>query len=112
MITREKLFNSKEPEHAVIIIFQYGKTDLQPIHDLEYELQQTINEASVGRLDGIDIAEGGDDGYIYMYGPDAEQLFGAVNNTLESSGLMKGATARLRYGPPEVGVKSKEVKIG
>ena len=115
MVTIKKIVGGrkpKKPDHAVIILFQYGKSDLQPILDFKDKLEQTINEARVGRLDGIDIAEGGDDGYIYMYGPDAEQLFGAVNNTLESSGLMKGATARLRYGPPEVGVKSKEVKIG
>ena len=102
----------KKPDHAVIILFQYEKSDLQPILDLEDKLEQTIKNTGVGRLDGIDIAEGGGDGYLYMYGPDADRLFRAVRYIFESSDLMKGATARLRYGPPEVGIKAKEVKIG
>jgi hypothetical protein len=102
----------KKPDHAVIILFQYGKSDLQPILDFKDKLERTINEARVGRLDGIDIAEGGGDGYLYMYGPDADRLFSVIRHILESSAFMNGATIRLRYGPPEVGVKEKEVKIG
>lgn len=55
----------KDPEHAVIVLFQYGKTDLQPISNLESELEQAINKARVGKFDSIDIAADGD-GYLYM----------------------------------------------
>ena len=115
MVTSKKYAGGrkpKKPDHAVTILFQYGKSDLQPILDLEDKLEQAINEARAGRLDGIDIAEDGSDGYLYTYGPDADRLFSAVRHILESSDLMKGATARLRYGPPDVGVKEREVKIG
>jgi hypothetical protein len=115
MVTLKKFVGGRKhrkPDHAVIILFQYGKSDLQPISDLEDVLEQAISRARVGKLDGCDITAGGSDGYLYMYGPDADRLFNAVRHILESSGLMKGATARLRYGPPDVGVKAKEIKIG
>ena len=113
-----KLFGKKEPEspnepeHAVIVHFQYGKTDLQPIFDLEERLEAAINDAGAGELDGNEMAEDGSDGYLYMYGPDADRLFETIRPVLEVSDLMKGASAKLRYGPPAAGVKEIEKKIG
>jgi len=104
--------DQNEPEHAVIVHFKYGKTDLQPIFELEDELAQAINSAGIGEFDGNDIATDGSDGYLYMYGQDADQLYQAVHHILESSNFMKGAVAKLRYGPPEDGVEEKQVKIG
>ncbi len=108
-----ELEGQNEPEHAVIVHFQYGKgkTDLQPIFDLEDELEQAINNAGVGEFDGNDIAADGSDGYLYMYGPDADQLFLSVHHVLESSDFIKGAIVKLRYGPPEDGVEEKQFKI-
>lgn len=114
----DKLFGDKkpevqpEPEHAVIVHFQYDKTDLQPIFDLEDELEQAIVKAGVGEFDGNEIAADGSDGYLYMYGPDADRLFAAVKHVLEASDLIHGATVMLRYGPPEDGVEEKELQIG
>jgi hypothetical protein len=47
-----------------------------------------------------------------MYGPDADRLFEAVRPVLESAGFMRGARVRLRYGPPEDGVREREVVLG
>lgn len=100
------------PEHAVIVHFSYGKTDLQPIFDLEDELEAAINNAGVGEFDGNDIAQDGSDGSLYMYGPDADRLFESVRPVLESSNFIQGAIVTIRYGPPQDGVEEKEVKIG
>ncbi len=113
-----RLFGKKGPErqeapqHAVVVHFQYGRTDLQPIFALEDRLQAAINAAGTGEFDGNDLAEDGSDGYLYMYGPDADALFGTIRPILEASDFMSGASVRLRYGPPEVGVKETEKRIG
>jgi hypothetical protein len=102
----------KDPEHDVIVHFHYGSTDLQPIFDLENQLETVINEANAGEFDGNEIAADGSDGFLYMYGPDAERLFAAVRPVLESAEFMIGAVATLRFGPPADGVKERQEKIG
>ena len=102
----------KEPEHAVIVHFQYGKTDLQPLFDLEERLEAVINDDGVGELDGNMVAQDGSDAYLYMYGPDADRLFETIRPVLEASDFMNGASVKLQYGPPEDGVKEMEKKIG
>jgi hypothetical protein len=100
------------PEHAVIIHFRYGSTNLQPIFDLEDELERAINAAQVGQFDGNEVAVDGSDGSLYMYGPDADRLFATVKPILETRQFMHGATATLRYGPPKDGIRAIEVKLG
>jgi hypothetical protein len=97
-----------EPEHAVIIHFKYGSTDLQPIFDLEDELEKAITAANAGEFDGNEVATDGSDGFLYMYGPNADALYEAILPVLQISGFMNGATAKLRYGPPEDGIKEIE----
>jgi hypothetical protein len=52
------------------------------------------------------------DGSIYMYGPNAEELFKAVKPTLESTDFMKGAIAVLRFGPVHNNSSEIEIEIG
>jgi len=47
-----------------------------------------------------------------MYGPDAGRLFAAVRATLEGTDFMRGARVKLRYGPPEDGIKEEEIDLG
>ena len=102
----------KEPEHAVIIHFMYGSTDLQSIFALEEKLEEAINSANAGEYDGNEVAVSGEDGYLYMYGPDADRLYEVVQPVLASAEFMNGAKATLRYGPPEDGVPETEKTIG
>ncbi len=104
--------NGKEPEHAVIVYFDYKKISLDPLHELERKLEKVITEKKVGAYDGHEIREDYNDGILYMYGPNAEALFKAVKQTLEATDFMFGATANLRFGPPGDGVKEIEVQIG
>jgi hypothetical protein len=101
----------KEPDHAVIVHFRYAQADLQPLFNLEDQLQAAIAKAGVGEFDGNEIAVDGGDGFLYMYGPDADKLFAVVKPILTSVGFMAGATVKLRYGPDRDDVLETEVEI-
>jgi hypothetical protein len=100
-----------QPEHAVIITFHYGTTDLAPLFEIEDKLRTAIDGAGLGEYDGHEVATDGSDGTLYMYGPSADALFEAALPVLETAPFMQGATAKLRYGPPEAGVKQIERRI-
>ncbi len=84
--------------HAMIVNFDYGSTELAPLHALEDELEQVIKEADVGVFDGHEIALDGSDGFYYMYGPDADRLAEVALPVLRQSEFCKGARITLRFG--------------
>jgi hypothetical protein len=98
-------------EQAVIVHFQYGSTDLQRLYALEERLEKAIAAAKVGDLDGDEVATDGSDGFLYLYGPDADRLFDVVMTVLRSADFMKDATVKRRYGPPENGVREVTVTV-
>jgi len=100
------------PEHAVIVAFDYGSTDPQPVFDLSSRLEEAIAAAGVGEFDGNELAADGSDGSLYMYGPDADRLFAAVRPLLEAAAFMRGARVKLRYGPAGSGAEEKTVVLG
>lgn len=98
-------------EEAVIVHFSYGSKDLTQIFVLEDKLEKVISDANVGEYDGNEIATDGSDGYLYMYGPDADKLFETIRPVLESARFMRGAEIRKRYGPPKEGVRESVIKF-
>src|SRR5688572_26472625 len=96
-------------EHAVIVRFRYGSTDLTPLFELEDQLTAAIESAGVGEFDGNEVAQDGSDGSLYMYGPDADRLFEAVRPVPEAVTCITDVVATIRYGPPEDGVREREV---
>jgi len=88
-------------DHAVIIHFHHGIDELEAVHALENQLDTLLEESRVGRVDGHEVAMDDSDGFLYLYGPNAETLFKTVLPVLQRSSLMTGATAYLRFGPPE-----------
>lgn len=92
------------PEHAVLVYFDYGSTDLSALFEVERTLERVIADAQAGELDGNEIATDGSDGTLFMYGPDADALFAVIRPTLEAAPFMRGARVLLRYGPPSDGV--------
>jgi hypothetical protein len=100
------------PEHAVLVQFAYGSTDLSRLFALEDRLEEAIVGAGVGEFDGNEVAADGSHGTLYMYGTDADALFAVVRPALEATDFMRGACVRLRYGPPEDGVREAEVDLG
>jgi hypothetical protein len=98
------------PEHAVIVTFPYGSGDLQRLFDLEDDLIVAIEAAGVGKFDGNEVAVDGSEASLYMYGPDADRLWEAVEPALRGCEWLKTATAQVRYGPP--GAEKRLVEVG
>jgi predicted transcriptional regulator len=97
--------------HSVIVHFTYYKDDLDPLHELETKLEKVIMEAKVGDYDGHEIALDMSDGFLYMYGPNAGDLFKAVKQTLEQTDFTRGAVATLRFGGPDSGASEIEIEV-
>lgn len=112
----KKLLGKKElqktEEHAVIVHFQYGSTYLQPIFDLGDKLDAALKSSGVGEYDGNEVATDGSDGFLYMYGRDANQIFSIVHAILKSEPFMDGASITLRFGPPQDGTKEEKITLG
>lgn len=98
-------------EHCVIIEFNYGLDSLDALYQLEEELDSILIASQVGDCDGHEIAIDLSDGILYLYGSNAEAIFKTVKQTLEHCSFMKGATAKLRFGPPEDGIREIEVNM-
>ena len=79
--------------------------------ELEDQLIAAIESADAGEFDGNEVATDGSDGTLYMYGPDADRLFEVVRPVLAAATCIRNAIATIRYGPPEDGVKEREVAI-
>jgi hypothetical protein len=99
-------------EQAVIVhFFNYGSRDLTRLFALEDKLEKAIAISGAGEYDGNEIAVDGSDGYLYMYGPDADRLFLVVKPILELTPFTKGAHVTKRYGPPQSSTKETHVVI-
>lgn len=108
----ESVNNQTEVEHAVIVQFDYGIEGMEELYKLRDRLESIIEENQLGEYDGHEMATDYSDGFLYMYGPNAETLFNGIKDTLEQADFMNGAKAKLRFGPPEDGVKEITVEIG
>jgi hypothetical protein len=112
-----KLFRSRKqlakrpPEHAVIIHFSYGSTNLQHIFALEDQLRSVVSEAGIGEYDGHEVAEDGSDGFYYIYGPDAEALFRVISPLLAAYPFMRGAKVTLRFGARRRGTPKRTIQL-
>jgi hypothetical protein len=112
-----KLFRSRKqrakrpPEHAVIIHFSYGSTNLQHVFALEDQLRSVVSEAGVGEYDGHEVAEDGSDGSYYIYGPDAEALFRVISPLLAAYPFMRGAKVTLRFGARRRGTPKRTIQL-
>lgn len=84
----------------------------EELYRLRDQLESVIEKNQLGEYDGHELATDYSDGFLYMYGPNAETLFKGIKETLEKTNFMKGAIAKLRFGPPEDGVKQISVEIG
>ncbi len=80
-------------QHAVTIHFQYGSTNLSELYALEDRLEQIISATGTGELDGHEIATDGSNGFLYLYGPNADALVEAIRPILEGCQFMGGAEA-------------------
>ena len=99
------------PEHAVIVQFNFPSGNLDRIFELEDQLAKAVEGAGVGQFDGNEIAVDGRDNLLYMYGPDADRLYAAIEPVVLGSELLSEARVRLRYGPPGLETKQKTITL-
>src|SRR5688572_19962523 len=109
--TEIKTRDSMKVEQAVIVSFNYGIQGLDSLFKLEEKLEKIIEEKNLGEYDGNEIAVDYSDGFLYMYGPSAEKLLEAIKPILKQTSFMKGAKIKLRFGPPEDGVKEITIDL-
>lgn len=107
-------------EQSVIVVFYdlAGKfwtefsEPLDPIHELEDQMNAVLEGKDVGVLDGHEVAMDGSEGFFFLYGPDADALYAAIEPTLRASVLAQGGHATLRYGPPALAnVRERYIEI-
>ena len=86
-------------QHAVLVTLPFHGTDLGPVFELEDRLIEAIEGAGAGEFDGNEV--GGDECVLFMYGPDADALYAAVEPVLRASPMCSSARVSLRYGPAD-----------
>lgn len=107
-------------EHAVIVKFYEfadrfwteDERDLEPLFNVEDQLIAALDGKGVGELDGHEIAVDGSDGFLFLYGPDADALYAVIEPVLRTSPVTIGGDATLRFGASDQpNVYEKYVKI-
>ena len=89
-------------EHAVIAHIRMTEDKLgsererAAVATLADDLERVIGEKQAGEFDGEEF--GGGRCVLYMYGPDADRLFEAVEPVLRAAPLARGGFAIKRYG--------------
>ena len=101
-------------EHAVIAHLKLSDEGLgtddevEAFHELSDQLAEVIEEHEAGEFDGDEF--GGGECVLFMYGPDADALFAAIEPLLRALPLAKGAWVIKRYGDAS-DPNAKEVSI-
>ena len=72
--------------------------DFERLQELGDELAARVEAAGAGEFDGDLIGE--DLGILYLYGPDADRVWLAIEGVLRAALLPAGAYVVKRYGPP------------
>jgi hypothetical protein len=72
--------------------------DFASMQELGDRLREHVEAARVGEFDGDMI--GKDRAMLYLYGPDADRLWEAMEGLLRSASLPAGAYVVKQYGPP------------
>ncbi len=104
----------KSPEHAVLVYLKLSNGQMgtekerADCHALEDRLERSINAKQAGEFDGDEFGEGFCT--LYMYGPDADALFKAVEADLKSAPLLTGSYAIKRYGSAG-DEKAREIRV-
>lgn len=104
----------KSPDHAVLVHIKLSddkmgtEKERKECHALEERLETSIKTKRAGEFDGDEFGEGFCT--LYMYGPDADALFSAVESDLRAAPLLAGSYAIKRYGPA-ADPNSREVRV-
>jgi hypothetical protein len=104
--------NSRPPDQAVLV--HLDQLDLPAeivtnydLATIEDQLVAIIEEQHLGEFDGNEVGAAG--AVLYMYGPDAQRLFAAVEPILRAYPLCRGGRVVIRSGGP--GAPEREVQL-
>jgi hypothetical protein len=89
----------RPPGPVMMVHFDYYPKDRTRIRILENRLADAIERAGAGELGETEFHIDGNDGYLYMYGPDPDRLYVVAKPILKSSKLMNDAEVTKWYGP-------------
>ena len=109
----QQMSNRQTEEQAVIVHLAgsglpdetYQDHDLATLED---RLIEVVARSESGEYDGNEFGEG--ETILYLYGPNAETMFSAIEGTLRGFPLCQNARVLIRHGPP--GSPEREVIIG
>jgi hypothetical protein len=102
------------PEHAVTLHLPLSKAgfgakdEALVCQQIEDDLEDEIDRAGAGEMDGNEIGDG--ECTLFMYGPDADKLFAAIASRARSSRLGRRAWAIKRYGSVD-DPNAREVRV-
>lgn len=88
----------KPPGPVMMVHFDYYPKDRPQIHALEQRLASAIKRADAGELGETEIHIDGNDGHLYMYGPDPDRLYRVTSPILKSSRLTAHSEVTKWYG--------------
>ena len=103
---------SQKAEQAVLVLLEetgspekvYKQDDLAKVAD---KLKAVVERKGLGQLGGNEF--GPTETTLFMYGPDAEQLFAGIEPILRACPQCQGARVVIRRGGP--GAEQREVKL-
>ncbi len=104
-------------EHAVLVHVplsddEFGaEEECEALFELEDDLVEVVEgEPPLGEYDGNEV--GGGEFVMYMYGPDADALFAAVEPMLRALDPPPGDFYAIkRYGPPEDTTREERIEL-
>ena len=101
-------------EHRVLVYLNLSddafgtEEERESIYGLNHRLEEQINAQGVGEFDGHEF--GGGHCILFMFGPDADALYSAIEPILRESALSAGGHIIKRYGEVD-DPDAKEVHI-
>jgi hypothetical protein len=99
---------NEEEEHAVIIELECA--DPKALQKFAARLEKAV-PPEIGEFDGDEAAVDGSSARLYLYGPDADRLWKAIEKIVRAAPIARNASVLLRYGPPEDGVREHTISL-
>lgn len=94
-------------EHAVLLEWGDGQPPLGFIFAVEDQLRQAIDaQPGLGEVDGNEVGSG--TATIYLYGPDAEKLWNAIEPTVR---LLQPSPTTVTIRPGEPGTPGRDIAL-
>ncbi|MEV6867257.1 hypothetical protein AB0M44_40485 [Streptosporangium subroseum] len=92
--------DSDEQALRILIPGTQPEVDFDSLRAIQNALKKAVTEAGTGEFDGNEIDLQTNEATLFLYGPNADQLFSSVKPVLNSVSLPPGTLVIRRYGGP------------